>query len=219
MTTSTHWKTWGLVFLYLAGFRTAPAWDGEKSPSRGSPVQNQFGETDGGWLVADFDGDRILDLARGHAEDSCFRVDIRLSTQGGDTSVRRSNVGAGTNFFVYDIDQDDDQDLILANFTSPSFATVWLNDGRGHFDESKQLDGFTGVRKDPATVETENSQAEPVSVAQDDDSPFDKTSILQAAVALAIASLVSPSSKGFAIEVGSYNFSPRSPPLVPALPS
>src|SRR5882724_6472139 len=164
MSISKHWTTWVLVFLHLVGFQSALMCAGQRNSSLGGSIANQAGGGHSTWLVADFDGDRISDLAVGRTEDSCFQVEIHLSTQTSNASVHHTDVVAGMSFFAYDIDRDDDQDLILANPNSLYPAAVWLNDGKGHFEETERLDGFSLVCEDPSTLETESSQAEPVSI-------------------------------------------------------
>jgi hypothetical protein len=214
MSISKHWTTWVFVLLHLVGFQSALISADQRNSSLFGSISNPAGAGHRTWLVADFDGDRISDLVVGRTEDSCFRVDIHLSTQPGNASVCHSGVVAGMSLFVYDIDRDNDQDLILASPTSLSPAAVWLNDGKGHFEESERSDGFSLVCKDPSTLETESSQAEPVSIAQDDDRPLDKSSVLQATVTLDVTNLLFPRWRGLAIEVRTFHLPPRSPPPI-----
>jgi hypothetical protein len=212
MSISKHRTTWILVFLHLAGLQSALMCAGQRNSSLGGPIANQAGGGHTTWLVADFDGDHISDLAVGRTETSCFQLEIHLSTQPNKASVHHRDVLAGMAFLVYDIDRDNDQDLILANPGSLYPAAVWLNDGRGHFEETERLGGFSLLREDPLTLETESSQAEPVAIAQDDDRPLDKSGVLQATVASGTTSLLSPRWQRFAIEVRTFHVSPRSPP-------
>ena len=189
---------------------------GQRNSSLGGPIANQAGGGHTTWLVADFDGDHISDLAVGRTETSCFQLEIHLSTQPNKASVHHRDVLAGMAFLVYDIDRDNDQDLILANPGSLYPAAVWLNDGRGHFEETERLGGFSLVREDPLTLETESSQAEPVAIAQDDDRPLDKSGVLQATVASGTTSLFLPAGKDSPSKLGPFMFL-RAAPLLTLL--
>jgi hypothetical protein len=214
MAISKHWTTWVLVLLHLIGFQSALICAEKNNPSFFVSIPDNAGEDHCRWLVADFDGDHISDLAVARSEASFIRVEIHLSTEPHETSIHHSSAEPGIRLFVYDVDRDNDQDLIFASPASLSPPAVWLNDGKGHFEQSEGSDGFSLVCEDPLTLETESSQAEPVLIAQDDDRPLDKSCVLRATVTLDVTNLLSPRWRGFAIEVRTFYLPPRSPPPI-----
>jgi hypothetical protein len=206
--------SWVLVLLHLVGFQGALICAGKSSPSPFRFIPEKAGEDQRHWLVADFDGDYISDVVVARSEASFIRVEIHLSTEPREISIHHSNAEPGIRLFVYDVDRDSDQDLIFAGTASLSPPAVWLNDGKGYFEQSEGSNGFSLVCEDPSTLETESSQAEPVSTAQDDDRLLDKSSVLQATVTLDVTNLFSPEWQGFATEARMFHLAPRSPPPI-----
>jgi hypothetical protein len=215
MTISKYLKACVCVLVQLAGLCATCVCEDQRTSffERSAP---ELVNGHRSWLIADFDGDDIPDLAMGRDEHSCYQVEVHLSTERTNASVHQGHIAAGVKLFVYDIDQDDDQDLVLTSLTSLSPAAVWLNDGKGHFDESDVFTDFKMVCEHRSTLETESAQAEPASVTQDDDRPFDRSSVQQDFFVLNVTSLLLRRWRNFAIELSPYHSSPRSPPRIPA---
>jgi hypothetical protein len=215
MTISKYLKACVFVLVQLAGLCVTAVCEDQRTSffERSAP---ELVNGHRSWLIADFDGDYIPDLAMGRNEHSCYQVEVQLSSERASAPVHQGHIDAGVKLFVYDIDQDDDQDLVLTSLTSLSPAAVWLNDGKGHFDETDVFTDFKMVCEHRSSLETESAQAEPASVTQDDDRPFDRSSVQQDCVVLSIASLLIRRWRDFAIELSPYHSSPRGPPRIPA---
>jgi hypothetical protein len=89
-----------------------------------------------GWttVVADFDADRVPDLAiADRTAGSRFQIDVRLS-EGPTQSVSFVSTESVLNITALDIDNDRDADLVVTQVLSRRVIGIWLNDGTGHFD-------------------------------------------------------------------------------------
>jgi hypothetical protein len=165
------------------------------------------------WLVADFDGDHIPDLAIGRSGVNWVQVDIRLSAESSQTSIRHGRAERGLRVLAYDVDRDDDQDLIFASSSSLSPPTVWLNDGKGHFERSERRNELNLIDEGSSWLEIDCFQAEPVPVTQDDDRPsLDRSSSLRVKPAPELKGPFSSSWENLAIEPRTLLLAPRSPP-------
>ena len=91
----------------------------------------------GGVAIGDVDGDQIPDVfcagtansSRLYIQTSPFKFTDQSASSGLEEAGNPWSVGAS---FV-DIDNDDDLDLYVCNFSSPN--QLWINDGKGHFTE------------------------------------------------------------------------------------
>jgi hypothetical protein len=95
-----------------------------------------------GWTTADFDGDNQLDVATTRsAGRGRYVLELELST-------RRAGGGSGQFSFPplpssafglhltpRDVDGDHDLDIIITSGFARQPVAVWINDGRGGFDE------------------------------------------------------------------------------------
>ena len=84
-------------------------------------------------------GDKIADLASagpGRREGAEYAREISVNLAGAESAqftVR--SPGAAIQLSLRDIDGDHDRDLIIVEPWSRRAIGVWLNDGRGHFEE------------------------------------------------------------------------------------
>ena len=96
------------------------------------------------WLLTDFDGDRLADLAtsgpalregRGYSH----QISVELTGSRKTTFVMR---GADQSILLgfRDVDGDNDGDLLILEPGSRRPVGVWLNDGSGHFTEGRISD-------------------------------------------------------------------------------
>jgi hypothetical protein len=91
------------------------------------------------WAVSDMNGDKIADLASagpGRREGAEYAREISVNLTGAESAqftVR--SPGAAIQLSLRDIDGDHDRDLIIVEPWSRRAIGVWLNDGRGHFEE------------------------------------------------------------------------------------
>ncbi len=213
MAVCKYWIALLLVLLHLAGFQgdvlCADVTDSfllrSSSEEAGAGLIN--------WLIADFDGDHISDLAIGRSGAFGFRVQIRLSTEGSETSIHHHSTEPGLRVLAYDVDRDNDQDLIFVSSTSLSPPAVWLNDGKGHFERTEPSNELHLIDEGYCRSEIEPSQAELTPITQDDDrSTLDRCSLLRGKPALWFTSPSSASQKNVATEPRALLLSPRSPP-------
>src|SRR5262245_65268928 len=62
-------------------------------------------------------------------------VEIQFATGRNSGSMVFPVSKIGINIFAADVDLDSDQDLVITSDTSWFPAAVWLNSGRGHFEQ------------------------------------------------------------------------------------
>jgi hypothetical protein len=91
------------------------------------------------WVVSDMNGDRIADLAsagpwRRAGTEYAREISVNLAGAKKDQFTVRSP-GTSIQLSLRDIDGDHDRDLIVVEPWSRQAIGVWLNDGRGHFEE------------------------------------------------------------------------------------
>jgi hypothetical protein len=91
------------------------------------------------WAVSDMNGDKIADLASagpGRREGAEYSREISVNLAGaGKSEFTVRSPGAAIQLTLRDIDGDHDRDLIIVEPWSRRAIGVWLNDGRGHFEE------------------------------------------------------------------------------------
>ena len=85
---------------------------------------------------AHLDGDQILDRVVGHIEGSGFRTEVFLSSSQSSIWLDNPLIFPVAEIKVYDIDHDNDNDLVVQEFGAPGILNVWLGDGQGHFVRS-----------------------------------------------------------------------------------
>jgi hypothetical protein len=84
-------------------------------------------------------GDKVADLAsagpgRREGTEYAREISVRLAGAGNSQFTVRSP-GAAIQLSLRDIDGDHDRDLIIVEPWSRQAIGIWLNDGRGHFEE------------------------------------------------------------------------------------
>src|SRR6266480_1075030 len=84
-------------------------------------------------VVSDFDRDHLPDLAVFKPGVSHGSIEIQLSSKPENPSLRVASEVFGTGLFAFDIDHDNDQDLIIQSDSLSKPLECWLNDGNGHF--------------------------------------------------------------------------------------
>jgi hypothetical protein len=105
---------------------------------------------DFGFYVADFDNDRVNDLAKltyvgasrqGHKH----RVEVHFEEQPGTVSFSFFSAETGVRLVPTDVDRDGDTDLVITTALTQQPIGVWINDGEGRFEEGNLADYQTGV--------------------------------------------------------------------------
>jgi len=91
------------------------------------------------WAVSDMNGDKVADLASagpGRREGAEYAREISVNLAGtGKAQFTIHSPGAAIQLTLRDIDGDHDRDLIIVEPWSRRAISIWLNDGRGHFEE------------------------------------------------------------------------------------
>src|SRR5512132_1538073 len=101
-----------------------------------------------GWVLADLNGDRQIDLASassGRSDAGGYAQEVRV-TLGAfrETSFHFQSRGAIVELSSRDVDGDHDGDLIVFEPLSNQPIGVWINDGAGSFHEAP-LAGFRAL--------------------------------------------------------------------------
>src|SRR5882724_7488178 len=96
------------------------------------------------WVMADFDGDRKVDLVTVVATNPAgearrHELQVQLNTQHAPTAAVPRFV-VGNRLHSRDLDGDSDRDIVLMTAFGEPLA-VWLNDGAGNFEEGS-IDSF-----------------------------------------------------------------------------
>lgn len=127
-----------------------------------------------GWAtaIADLDSDEKLDFAiadrTGYGSNGySYRLQLTLSNAESQNFQFRSTDSA-LNVSIVDLDNDADLDIVLTHALSGEIAGVWLNDGRGRFDQGHTEDflqadlKFSGTTAVSATAAPETLAALPL---------------------------------------------------------
>lgn len=124
------------VWLALLGAGAAEAHG--TAPAACAPVAPLM---QGTWALADFNGDATPDLAAvfldGPEQTPHLGVSLRTRCSGGLPRLATLAPGPGPMLTVWDVDADDDPDLVLRHPHVPGALRVWLNDGQGRFSPAE----------------------------------------------------------------------------------
>lgn len=108
--------------------------------------------------IADFDADGAPDIAvanrigRGGAR---YNIEVRLSDGSPIQTVSFVSTKGALNIAAFDIDDDDDTDLVITPVLSENVVDVWVNDGAGHFEAGDPASfSSVGARLDSAPTLT-----------------------------------------------------------------
>jgi hypothetical protein len=98
-----------------------------------------------GWVLADFNGDLRPDLASAHLthhDARGYAQEVRVTFgRSGQTAFTFNSRAAKVEINAWDIDGDDDRDIVVLEALSRRPVGVWLNDGAGAFEEA-DLESF-----------------------------------------------------------------------------
>ena len=124
------------MVLWLAGTGIRLAAASPEAPDLRSVLRSPL---ESNWVLADFNGDLRPDLASAHltrhdARGYAQEVQVSLSRSGQTTFAFRSRA-AKVELGVWDVDGDDDRDIVVFEALSKRPVGVWLNDGAGSFEE------------------------------------------------------------------------------------
>jgi len=122
-----------LLVVAIAGACLASSGNGPSSPP---PLRSL---EQAGWTVADFDGDKQPDLAFANAKGrGGYTLELELSTR---ASAGRNSFPAlptspfGIHLTARDVDGDHDLDIVITAGFADKPVAIWINDGKGQFEE------------------------------------------------------------------------------------
>jgi hypothetical protein len=165
---------------------------------------------------SDLDGDHQPDVAAGRVDGQSYRVEIQLTTQPQKTTLLTLSSGdLLVQLSARDVDGDNDQDLVASSATALYPLALWLNDGKGHFQQGDLRMGTALITsRNPSGYEGSSSQGNPVCISPDGRLPMDKSNAqLVAAVIENLNGVVAESEKSF-LQNLSDKLTARSPPLI-----
>jgi len=120
------------------------------------------------FAIADFDGDRVPDLAtvqvvQNAAKNSIYSVRVQLSA-GEESAIVIPGPQGGLELVARDVNGDDVLDLIVTTAMDPHFVAILINDGHGKFTIAKpgafpSIESKQGVRLFAASVPAEECAA------------------------------------------------------------
>ena len=87
--------------------------------------------------IADFDADGAPDIAvanRIGRSSARYNIEVRLSAGSPTQTVSFVSTKGALNITAFDVDDDDDTDLVITPVLSRNIVDVWVNDGAGHFE-------------------------------------------------------------------------------------
>ena len=129
-------------------------------------------------VLSDFDGDGTPDLAVGTFDGRNYNIEIRLSTQRASRLLGSGQTGPGTCLVVRDVDSDNDQDLILIDYTSLLPLAVWLNDGKANFKEGSRWSCLHLITTDStSSVDPESFSVSAIHLTEDYPLPFNRFAV------------------------------------------
>jgi hypothetical protein len=127
--------------LPLLVFTMAGACLASSGHGPGSPLPLRSLEQ-AGWTVADFDGDKQPDLAFANAKGrGSYGLELDLSTRRDGAAAGRNSFPAlptspfGIHLTARDVDGDHDLDIVITAGFADKPVAIWINDGKGQFEE------------------------------------------------------------------------------------
>ena len=138
--------------------------------------QNKFWVHNQTSVLSDLDGDSRSDLAISQFDGGSYHIEIQLTTEQEKRSLNSNTSEFAIHLVVCDVDRDNDRDLILVSFTSMLPVAVWLNDGKGHFEEGSRWLWPNLIGSDnPSAVNHESPSVLAVSTTQNYRMPVDRS--------------------------------------------
>jgi hypothetical protein len=171
-----------LWFLLLIAFVSvspcSPVGEAESDPRFSFPSTFQQNESWSGGntsVLSDFDGDGTADLAVGRFDGHNYNIDILLSAERSNTLLSSGHIEPGFCLLARDVDLDNDQDLVLVNYTSLLPLAIWLNDGKAKFQQSDRWSWLNLITNDhTCSADPKGLSASPISLSENDRFPLNR---------------------------------------------
>ena len=184
-----------------------------------APVSVSFSQPDQAWsrssssVLSDFDGDGTPDLAIGRFDGQNYNIEIQLSTGRTNTLLGSGQIEPGLRLLVCDVDLDNDQDLVLVNYTSLLPLAIWLNDGKAEFKPGWRWSWLNLITtENRSSVDPKGFSASPVSISEHYRLPLNRSVTGFLAARLQSRNSVIPESQTLRLLIFPYHPSLRGPP-------
>ena len=194
-------------------------WISEGEPPNSPAIlhQQRFPACATTWVLTDLDGDHRPELATGAPDGHAYNIEIQYSARKDRVSIALANAEFGVGLFAYDVDRDDDEDLVASNPFSPEPFVVWLNDGHGLFHEADHWSCSYLLSGDMSSaVSNSVNDKDPKSASETGRSLYGRLVLASASIDFNLEGSVSPRSQAPYSESLSFGLSARSPPFAPA---
>ncbi len=101
-------------------------------------------------VVSNLNGDNSPDLITSKVEGNFYKLQVSLTgnNKASNFTLSQPNV-VGSRFFTYDVDQDNDNDIVVTSAISDRPLTIWLSDGKGNFKRDTSHSNINFSSDDP----------------------------------------------------------------------
>jgi hypothetical protein len=126
-------------------------------------------------VLSDFDGDGAVDLAVSRFDGHGYNIDILLSAERSSTLSASGHIEPGFCLLARDVDLDNDEDLVLVNYTSLLPMAIWLNDGKARFQQSDRWSWLNLITTDhTCSANSKSLYGSPISLSENDRFPLNR---------------------------------------------
>lgn len=132
-------------------------------------------------VVSDFDRDNLPDLAILKQGVGRGTIEIQLSSKSDNPSLTITSEVFGTGLFAFDIDHDNDQDLIIQSDSLSEPFECWLNDGNGHFVKDNRRQNGELLNDNSNSINRATSTGERLCFSSSQRPPLNRAAVVTAA--------------------------------------
>ncbi len=166
-------------------------------------------------LVLDLDGDNKPDFAISRREGNNYTFVIRLSSRPEELSFNFLSNETDIALFAFDIDGDNDQDLLIASPTSLKPLAVWINDGHGHFERNDHgLKTTFSWARHPLHYGHSDPEDNHALITSNDRSPLERSDLNPEILRIAVSRLIPFREQKAASQLREFKLQTRPPPLL-----